>query len=46
VCRDLIDAAAHRDFSIFVLRYCELRAQKQAQLKIGPFEPQPGGYQN
>jgi hypothetical protein len=27
------------DFSIFVLSYCELRVQKQAQLKIGPFEP-------
>jgi hypothetical protein len=34
------------DFSIFVLSYFELRAQKQAQLKIGPFEPQPSGSQN
>jgi hypothetical protein len=34
------------DFSIFVLRYWELHAQKQAQLKMGPFEPQPSGSQN
>ena len=34
------------DLPIFVLDCCELRSQKQAQLKVGAFEPQPSVYQN
>jgi hypothetical protein len=34
------------DLSIFVVGYCELHSQKQAQLKTGPFELQPSVYQN
>jgi hypothetical protein len=31
---------------IFVRGCCELHSQKQAQLKVGAFEPQPSVYQN
>jgi hypothetical protein len=31
---------------IFVLGCCELHSQKQAQLKVGAFQPQPSGYKN
>ncbi len=34
------------DLPIFVLGCCELHSQKQAQLKVGAFEPQPSVYQN
>ena len=34
------------DLPIFVLACCELHSQKQAQLKVGAFEPQPSVYQN
>ncbi|MGZ9082346.1 MAG: hypothetical protein ACXW3U_09495 [Rhodoplanes sp.] len=34
------------DLPIFVLDCCESRSQKQAQLKVGAFEPQPSVYQN
>jgi hypothetical protein len=34
------------DLPIFVLGCCELDSQKQAQLKVGAFEPQPSVYQN
>jgi hypothetical protein len=34
------------DLPIFVLGCCELHSQKQAQLKVGAFEPQPSIYQN
>ena len=34
------------DLPIFVLGYCELDSQKQAQLKVGAFEPQPSVDQN
>ena len=34
------------DLAIFVLGCCELHSQKQAQLKVGAFEPQPSVYQN
>ena len=33
-------------FPIFVLGCCELHSQKQAQLKVGAFEPQPSIFQN
>ena len=33
------------DVPIFVLGCCELQSQKQAQLKVGAFEPQPSVYQ-
>ena len=32
------------DLPIFVLGCCELHSQKQAQLKVGAFEPQPSVY--
>jgi hypothetical protein len=34
------------DLAIFVLGCCELHSQKQAQLKVGAFQPQPSGYKN
>src|SRR5271157_4201825 len=34
------------DLPIFVLDCCESHSQKQAQLKVGAFEPQPSVYQN
>ena len=34
------------DLPILVLGCCELHSQKQAQLKVGAFEPQPSVYQN
>ena len=34
------------DLPIFVLGCCELHLQKEAQLKVGAFEPQPSVYQN
>jgi hypothetical protein len=34
------------DLPIFVLGCCELHSQKQAQLKVGAFEPQPSVHQN
>jgi hypothetical protein len=34
------------DLAISVLGCCELHSQKQAQLKVGAFQPQPSGYKN
>ena len=34
------------DLAISVLGCCELHSQKQAQLKVAAFQPQPSGYQN
>jgi hypothetical protein len=34
------------DLPIFVFGRCELHLQKEAQLKVGAFEPQPCVYQN
>ena len=34
------------DLPTFVLGCCELHSQKQTQLKVGAFEPQPSVYQN
>jgi hypothetical protein len=34
------------DLAISVLGCCELDSQKQAQLKVGAFQPQPSGYKN
>src|SRR5260221_13512396 len=42
VCRDRNIA----DLPIFVRGCCELHSQKQAQLKVGTFEPEPSVYQN
>jgi hypothetical protein len=46
VCRDWNDAAAHRRPPHFVLGCCELDSQKQAQLEVDAFKPQPSVYQN
>jgi len=46
VCRDRNDAAAHRDLPIFVFDCSQSHLQKQAQFKVGAFEPQPSVYQN
>ena len=34
------------DLPHFVFGYCELNSEKQAQPKVGAFEPQPSVYQN
>jgi hypothetical protein len=34
------------DLPIFVFDCCESHLQKQAQFKVGAFEPQPSVYQN
>ncbi len=47
VCRDRTDVQQRiADLAISVLGCCELHSQKQAQLKVGAFQPQPSGYKN